>query len=95
MARRTVDERLEEARKMKERYAAQEKKLMQQKKEDDWKARTRRLIQIGAVAEKVLGAPIEGDGLARFERFLSDQERRGRYFSRAMEIQEPEETEFR
>lgn len=58
-----------------------EKKLSAEKR----KARTRRLIRIGAEVESVLGRPIEEDELPKLRKFLHDQELRGGYFSRAME----------
>lgn len=48
-------------------------------------ARTRRLIQIGAVAEHEYGSPIEGKKLDAFGNFLHQQEVRGNFLSRALD----------
>lgn len=54
------------------------------------KARTKRLIEIGAAVESVLGRPIEKDDLPNLIQFLKDQEDRGCWFSKAMESQKKE-----
>ena len=48
------------------------------------KARTKRLILIGAEVEKILGKPVEEKDLPKLKRFLESQESRGHYFTKAM-----------
>ena len=50
-------------------------------------ARTKRLIEIGAAAEKVLGAEISKEELPKFYGFLLGQEQRGGYFTKAMGVE--------
>lgn len=71
----TIDERIEKLEEKKEQLNQQVKQL---------KARTKRLIEIGAAVESVLGRPIEKDDLPNLIKFLKDQEDRGRWFSKAM-----------
>ena len=82
----------------------QQKGIRRRKKAADRNARTKRLVEIGAVAEKVLGREfMEGDN-DRFMKFLKRQEYNGKFYSRAMNEQsesnpaestaEPEEPEL-
>lgn len=50
---------------------AREKKLAADEKEKERKARTKRLIEIGAVVESVVGHPIEKENLENFKSWLS------------------------
>ncbi len=49
------------------------------------KARTKRLIELGATVESVLGRPITQDELPLVKKFLMSQEERGKFFSNALE----------
>ena len=89
--RKTTVEKITDLDKKMERMAAQKKQLMARKKEEDRKARNRRLIIIGAEVEKILGRPIEEKDIPKLRRFLNDQERRGKYFSNAMRDKEAED----
>ncbi|MBQ5934345.1 MAG: relaxasome subunit MobC [Lachnospiraceae bacterium] len=72
---------------------AQKQQLERQKKEADRKARTKRLIEIGASVESVLGREFtDGDNI-RIMNFLKAQERNGRYFTKAMEKDIPAASE--
>ena len=53
-------------------------------KEEQKKARTHRLCQIGGAVESVLGGPIEEADIPKLIGFLKRQEENGFYFSRAM-----------
>ena len=64
---------------------AQKKLLEKQKKEADRKARTKRLIEIGASVESVLGREFRNGDNIRLMNFLKAQERNGRYFTKAMD----------
>lgn len=68
----------------KEQLNQQVKQLKARKSQEERKARTKRLIEIGASVESVLGRPIEKDDLPNLIKFLEDQENRGRWFSKAM-----------
>lgn len=54
MARKTEEEKLQELEKKLEQLQNQKKELLAKHKEKERKARTRRLIQLGALAEKYL-----------------------------------------
>lgn len=76
------EKRIENLQNKQAQLKAQEKKLIAQKREADRKARTRRLIQIGAEAESVLGRPITSDDLPFFRNFLLEDDC---YFRRYMD----------
>lgn len=64
----------EQRAKLQEKIAAlqaREKTLAAKEKEKERKARTKRLIEIGAVVESVIGHPIEKDKLENFKLWLS------------------------
>lgn len=64
----------EQRAKLQEKIAAlqaQEKKLAAKEKEKERKARTKRLIEIGAVVESVAGHPIEKEQLEKFKWWLT------------------------
>lgn len=64
---------------------AREKLLASKDRVQERKARTKRLIEIGAVVEKVYGDSIEKELLPYLEKFLSGQNERGHYFSNALD----------
>lgn len=91
--RRTLDERIqscttkeEEMLEKLKQYQAQRKQLEKQKKAEERKIRTRRLIQIGGAVESVLGRPVTEEDVPKLIAFLKKQESNGKYFSRAMQI---------
>ena len=63
-------------------------------REVEEKRRTHRLITVGAEVESVLGHPIEKKDLPKLRKFLEDQEKRGKWFSKAMnkELETPTQT---
>ena len=83
-ARKTTSERIAELQEKEAQLRELMKQLKKRESEEQRKARTRRLIQIGAEVESVLGHPIEPEELPMLRKFLLDQEKRGRYFSKAM-----------
>lgn len=83
-ARRTTAERIEEIEKKEAQMKALKRQLKQKEAVENRKARTKRLIMIGAEVEKVLGKPIEANDLPKLVKFLESQEARGHFFSRAM-----------
>ena len=80
----TIDERIEKLEEKKEQLNQQVKQLKARKSQEERKARTKRLIEIGAAVESVLGRPIEHDELPKLIDFLKTQEQRGHFFSKAM-----------
>lgn len=83
--RRTTEEQLEALSKKQEQMKAQEKALKKRLSEENRKARTRRLIKIGAEVESVYGKAIEEDKLPRLRKFLQEQEYRGSFLTKALE----------
>jgi hypothetical protein len=88
---KTFEERMDEKDEQIQKHLAivkqikeQKKDLEKRRKEKERRERTRRLIQIGAVAEKVLDRPFTEDDHIRFMNFLQRQENNGKYYSRAM-----------
>jgi len=79
------DSEIKKYREKAEQLMAQKKQLEKQKKDADRKARTRRLIVIGATVEKVLGREFRDDDDIRLASFLRLQEHNGGYFTKAME----------
>lgn len=99
-SKRTVEERIAELNKREQdmlekvsRLKAQKKELEKRYKEEQKKARTHRLCQIGGAVESVLGGPIEEADIPKLIGFLKRQEENGCYFSRAMG-REPKEKKY-
>lgn len=84
MAARSYDERIAELQKKQEQLKAQEKELKKRQSEDERKARTKRLVEMGGIVSHVLGRDLTDDDKTKFLKFLEMQERNGKYFSRAM-----------
>lgn len=78
------DEQIQKHLEIVKQIKEQKKDLEKRQKEKERKERTRRLIQIGAIAEKILGRPFLDEDNIRFMNFLQKQEINGRYFTRAM-----------
>lgn len=84
--RKSIDEKLAELEEQKNQLKEKEKRLRAQQKEQERKARTKRLIEVGATVESVLGRPINKEDLSKLKTFLEQQEYRGNFFSKAMNI---------
>lgn len=84
MASRTYEERIEELQKRQAQLKEQEKDLQRRASAERRKKRTRRLIEIGGIVESVLGREIDDDDKTRLLNFLHQQERNGKYFTKAM-----------
>jgi len=82
--KRSIDERISELQEKQKQLKEQEKKLRAQQSQAERKARTKRLIEIGATVESVLGKPIDKEDLPKLKSFLEQQEQRGQYFSKAL-----------
>lgn len=93
-SQRSIEERISEKEVQYEQimekakqYQAQMKRLKQQQKAEERKKRTHLLCQIGGVVEKVLARPLVEEDVMRLLNFLNQQERNGKYFTKAMEKQ--------
>lgn len=84
MPTRSYEERIAELQKRRNQLKEQEKDLQRRAKEEERKKRTRRLIEIGATVESVLGREFNQADKVRLLSFLQMQERNGKYFTRAM-----------
>lgn len=87
MTMANIDERIAELDKRQEQLQARKKKLLAQKNQKERKARTKRLIEIGASVESVLGKSIEKEDLPKLINFLKEYRVS---FSKAMEKNETE-----
>ncbi len=87
MAKRTFDERIEELVKKQEQLKAQERQLKKQQNTEERKRRTKRLIELGAIVESVLGRPTTDDDKERLQAFLRKQETNEKFFTKAMNVQ--------
>lgn len=56
-----------------------------QRSTEERKKRTHLMCQIGGIVEKVLDRPLMEEDVMRLLNFLNQQERNGKYFTRAME----------
>ncbi len=88
MARRSYDERIAEAEKKQEQLKAQLRELKNKKSQEARKKRTKRLIELGGIVEKVLGRETTEEDKDRFYNFLVSQNDRGNYFTDAMNNKE-------
>jgi hypothetical protein len=84
--KRSINERINQLKERKKQITLMEQKLKAQQTQTERKERTKRLIEIGAVVESVLGKPILKDDLLKLKSFLEQQEQRGKYFSKAMSV---------
>lgn len=89
---RSIEERIsekeiqyEQVMEKAKQYQAQMKRLKQQQKAEERKKRTHLLCQIGGTVEKVLDRPLVEEDVMRLLNFINQQERNGKYFTRAME----------
>ena len=87
MTRRTYDERIEELEKRQEQLKAQERQLKKRQSAEERKRRTKRMIEMGAIIESVLGRPATDDDKERLQAFLRKQEANGKFFTKAMNPQ--------
>ena len=55
----TVEERIEKLKQRQAQLKAQEKKLLAQKSKAERNARTKRLIEVGAIVEKAIGIELD------------------------------------
>lgn len=83
--RRSTKEQLDELISKQEEMKAKEKSLKKKLALEERKARTRRLIGVGAEVESVYGKPITKEMLPLLRKFLLDQESRGNFLTKALE----------
>ena len=88
--KRSIDERISELQEKQKQLKEQEKKLKAQQSQAERKNRTKRLIEVGATVESVLGKPISKEDLPKLKKFLEKQEQKGQWFSQAMNEKEVE-----
>ena len=81
----TIKQQREKLKAQIAKLQAKEKLLAGKDRVQERKARTKRLIEIGATVEKVYGQPIEKELLPCLEKFLEGQNARGNYFSSALD----------
>lgn len=84
MATRPTEERISDIDKKMEQLKAQKRALQARQSAEERKKRTKRLIEVGATVEKVLGRPIEHEELPKLLAFLQQQEDRGQFLTKAM-----------
>lgn len=82
--KKTYEEQLEDLEKKLKEIKQEKKKLQAEHAQNERKKRTKHLIEIGGVVYKVLKRDFVDGDVERLVKFLSDQERRGGYLSRAM-----------
>ena len=83
--RRTTVEQIAAINNKMGQMEAKKKQLTARKKEEDRKARNHRLILLGGNIEQILGRKLIDEDVPKIRKFLLDQERRGKYFSRALQ----------
>lgn len=79
------DEKTEERKRIRKNFIKQNRKSENKKNQ-------KRLAEIGAIVEKTLGQKIEIEMLPAFEKFLQEQENRGKFLSKAVIASVYEET---
>ena len=84
--RRTYDERLEELANRQAQLKAQERQLKKRQSAEERKHRTKRLIELGAIVESVLGRQATDEDKDRLQAFLKKQETNGKFFTKAMNL---------
>ena len=87
MRKKTYDERIEELVKKQEQLKAQERQLKKRQSAEERKRRTKRLIEMGAIIESILGRPATDEDKERLQAFLRKQEANGKFFTKAMNAQ--------
>ena len=86
MARKTSEEKLQDLEKRLEQLNNQKKKLLAQQKDKERKARTHRLVEIGAEIESALGYTLDTkEARKALGDFLRSQEERGKWVTKAIE----------
>lgn len=84
MAKKSYDEKLEEIRVKQEQLRALERDMKKRHAENERRIRTKRLIELGAIIESVLGRETTEEDKVRLMNFLKKQENNGKYFTNAM-----------
>ena len=80
----TNQERLEKLQKKQEQLKAREKALKARISTQERKARTKRLIEIGALVESALGRKLEEKDREKLSAYLKQSEEQGKYISKAI-----------
>ena len=84
--RKTNEQKLEELEKKMEQLKAQRKAIIAREKAAERKARTKRLIEIGAEVEAALGYSLDTkEMILALGEFLRSQEQRGKFVTHAIQ----------
>lgn len=83
--RKSDEERLEEIQRKMTMLKEQEKKLKARQSQKERNERTRRFCILGGEIEKILGRKINDDDVRKIIAFLESQEKRGKFFSSAVD----------
>ena len=85
MARKTIEEQLKALEEKEQVLKARKQQLISKTKEQERKARTKRLIEVGAAVEAALGYPLDTEEMrSALMDFLKQQEQRGDFVSKAV-----------
>lgn len=82
--KKSYEERISELQEKQKQLKEQEKKLRAQQSQAERKQRTRHLIEVGGIVYKTLGRDFVDGDLERLAAFLTAQDNRGGYFTKAM-----------
>lgn len=85
MARKTDNEKLEEIQKKMEQLKEKEKQIKARQSQKERNARTRRFCVLGGEIEKLLDRKLDDADIGKIIAFLTNQEARGKFFSKALE----------
>ena len=84
--RKSYQEQLDELEKKKKQLEARKRSLVARKTAEERKKHNKMLFETGRIVESVLGRPIKEEELPKVKKFLMAQEKRGRRFSKAIQI---------
>ena len=89
--RKTAEERIQALEKKLEQLQNQKKMLVKKQHEAERKARTKRLIEIGAEVESALGYPLDSQEMRKaLGDWIRKQEASGRWVSKGIKYTKPE-----
>lgn len=86
--RKTSEEQLAEIQKKMAQLKAKEKMIKARHSQKERNARTRRFCVLGGEIEKLLDRKLTDDDVNNIIAFLTNQEQRGKFFSKALEPKE-------
>ncbi len=80
----TTQAKLDKIEEQMKQLKARKKAILARVSQEQRKARTRKLIQLGGVVAKYLNREIDDADIEKLDQFLKNQEERGEYFTKAM-----------